>query len=163
MQNADFGRQKVDPGRVVNILYVLLVGSLILNSLAILMYLFNVFTGYPKLSFHATESPAVSVVLSLLYVFGTWVLLDLISSVRRNRPFQRKNIGRIRLLAWGALAYQVFTVLRLFFVMTATGKNYHWSLNLSPSPALIGVLCLFVLAEVFKHGLVLRQEQDLTV
>ena len=31
------------------------------------------------------------------------------------------------------------------------------------SPALVTALCLFALAEVFKHGLVLRQEQDLTV
>ena len=163
MGNAGIDQRKVASARVVNILYVLLVVSLVGNSLVILAHLLHLVTGFPKPGFQMAESPAVSVVLSILYSFGTCILLDLILKVRQHRPFEMENVGRIRFLAWGALAYLIFTAMHPFVVVAVAGKSIHWTLNLSPSPALIGVLFLFALAEVFKHVLVLRQEQDLTV
>ena len=167
MGNAGVDRRKVASGRVVNLLYILLLVSRVGNSLVIFAYLLHLVTGYPKPSFQMAESPAVSVVLSILYSFGTCILLDLISNVRQHRPFEMEfemeNVGRIRFLAWGALAYLIFTAVHPFVVVPVAGKSIHWMLNLSPSPALIGVLFLFALAEVFKHVLVLRQEQGLTV
>ena len=163
MDTIDSGRPKADPGGVVNLLYVLLLVSLVVNVVVILMYLLRIATGFSLVEFKISGSPFLAAVVAILYSFGNWILIQLISDVRHHRPFQIKNVKRIRLLAWAALGYLVFSFFRSSVVMTAAGLSFKGTILASPSPALIGALCLFAIAEVFKHGLVLRQEQDLTV
>jgi Protein of unknown function (DUF2975) len=163
MKEQDSGQRNVSASGMIDILYFLLLLSITKEVVVILIYLLNTKTGFPSVTVNTLDTPVISVVVAFLYMFGSWILLKLISDIRQNRPFQMKNIQRIRFHAWGALVYLVLAFFRTSIFMIESGPSFRGKLMLGPSPALVGVLCLFALAQVFKHGLVLRQEQDLTV
>lgn len=110
-----------------------------------------------------------------LVAFGavsTWILGNLrgvFATLRQGRPFVPANAVRIRRIAWGVLALQVagsaISYIGSYRAMTdfaAQGLTFHPRIDFDPV-AFVGALILFVIAEVFREGSRLDEEQSLTV
>ncbi|MGY2896952.1 DUF2975 domain-containing protein [Deinococcus sp. UYEF24] len=95
-----------------------------------------------------------------------FILISMITDVSLGKAFATKNVSRLRVLGSGFLLYAAYKVLAL---IVENSRNHSFSeissllLTSDVDTVLMIALGLFALAEVFKHGLVLRQEQDLTV
>jgi hypothetical protein len=111
---------------------------------------------------------AAAAVLALLL----WILAELAAlcrSVRDGQPFAPHNVGRVRRLA---LALVLGEVVRVAIVYTAHAYvTAHFTadhLRFTPSThidplAIVSALILLVLAEVFRTGTRLDEDQSLTV
>ncbi len=114
----------------------------------------------------ATAAGAVMIVLVL------WILAELAAvcrSVRDGQPFAADNVRRIRRLA---LAFALGEVSRAAIVYSAHAyvaahfTAAHLRFTASPhvdAPAIVSALVLLVLAEVFRTGTRLDEDQALTV
>ena len=103
---------------------------------------------------------------STIRLIGYLILLSILTDIIMRRPFLEKNVKRFRFLGWGALVYALYGLAEFLFKDTDldhVGKTLLAFSDTDVFEVLMLSLCLFALAEVFKHGLVLRQEQDLTV
>ena len=90
----------------------------------------------------------------------------MLGDLRAGRPFLEKNVQRLVFIGWGFLAFAAYKI------STESLTSYHAGgikqvftnlIDITADVPILISLCLFALAEVFKHGLVLRREQDLTV
>lgn len=106
----------------------------------------------------------------LAYLYGAWQLRQLVRSIRENDTFSIANVRRLRVL--GALLLFGYPLFRYL-----AGSTEQWILSTGGPPGLaarvefepfalaaaLGGLCLLVLAEVFAHGIVLREDVEATV
>jgi hypothetical protein len=111
-------------------------------------------------------------VAAVVIALTLWILAELAAlcrSVRQGRPFARDNVRRIRRLA---LAFALGEVSRAVIVYSAhayVAAHFaadHLRLTASPhvdAPAIVSALILLVLAEVFRTGTRLDEDQSLTV
>jgi hypothetical protein len=98
-----------------------------------------------------------------------WILRNLIGSVRKNEPFSTTNVKRLRqlglvlLVGWPAVEIANNFITGGLADTTATGSlGSSW--NIPPAPeAMLGGLIVLILAEVFAHGLRLREDVEGTV
>ncbi len=112
--------------------------------------------------------------LAAAALFGAIVLVinqlrDMVASLTRGDPFVPENAGRLRII-WIAIAGYEIARLALGLIIAAIA-----AISRSPSDGLaqeafdirltpwFSVLVIFVLAEVFRHGARLREEQKLTI
>jgi hypothetical protein len=106
----------------------------------------------------------------LLILYALWQLRRLVGSIRAGDPFSADNVRRLRVLGWLLLAaYPVFQYV--------TGGVNEWILSTGAPDiagarvevdpfsigAVFGGLVLLVLAEVFGHGLSLREDVEATI
>jgi Protein of unknown function (DUF2975) len=124
--------------------------------------------GTLKLSGGQNSGEPLSVLAASVYQvslsFGLWVLFMLVRDVRRGQPFAAQHPARLRLVAWGFLVFAVLAWLSpLVHVLPGGVVSIGGSMKFKPAPELLIALCLFALAEVFRHGFALKQETDLTV
>ncbi|MDP2401344.1 MAG: DUF2975 domain-containing protein [Actinomycetota bacterium] len=108
--------------------------------------------------------------LSVAPAFAFLVLLrQMTASIVAGDPFAEANIGRIRAIGWLTVALELFRGaaqfgLSIIMQTTSTMSGYQvlsfggWNFGVF----IIG-LALLVLAEVFRHGLQLQSDADLTV
>ena len=151
---------KIPPTRALSVLYWLL---LVVMALDVGVWVVVLITDSESLSgYDALE--AVTLITSELVKFGgVLVLWMLIRDTRRKRPFNPINVSRIRWLAWGIV---LSGFLDFWYRLNHGGITFGGKLSfpyVPVPPEFLAALCLFALAEVFRHGLALRQEQDLTV
>ncbi len=105
-------------------------------------------------------------------VVSLWILGNLkgvFGTLRQGRPFVPANAVRIRRIAWGIIGLQIagsvlvyvssYTAIRAF---DAEGLTLHPRIEFDPI-AVIAALIMFVIAEVFREGSRLDEEQSLTV
>jgi hypothetical protein len=104
----------------------------------------------------------------LLIVVGLWLLWGLARSVRRGAPFEPANVRRLRglgfLLVLGVPAAELVNwALRLSLFNSLPESEFgdfgSPGLNV-PGAALLAGLGVFILAEVFAHGLRLRDDVE---
>ncbi len=103
-----------------------------------------------------------------LIVVGLWLLWGLARSVRRGAPFDPANVRRLRglgfLLVVGVPAAELVNwVLRLSLFNSLPQSEFgdYASAGLEvPGGALVAGLGVFILAEVFAHGLRLRDDVE---
>ena len=113
---------------------------------------------------------AMTLLPGLLIVALLWQLWGLLRSARHGDPFTDANIWRLRqfgwllLLGWPLVAYLTMA-LKEFLAMTwASPTDQTEGLFAPPiGGALIFGLAVLVLAEVFAHGLRLREDVDGTI
>jgi DUF2975 family protein len=110
------------------------------------------------------------VLAALAYLLGAWQLRELVRTIREEDAFVRANVRRLRLLAGLFLfGYPVFQwasgVWNAWVLSTAGPPDTAATVPLDPLsfPAILGGLCLVVLAEVFARGIVLREDVEATV
>ena len=112
------------------------------------------------------------VLLAIMFALALWVLSNLravFRTLRDGRPFVRANATRIRTIAWlfiiGELARAAMVFFQNYYAMThfsADGLRFDAPLDLNFT-AIIDGLIILVIAEVFRAGTRLDEEQSLTV
>lgn len=96
-------------------------------------------------------------------------LRNILGTLAAGSPFVAANAGRIRFIGWAVVigeAVQSFIELVGHIIVKATfeatGVTFRWSFDMSVQTLFWG-FTLIVLAEVFRLGVELREEQSLTV
>ncbi|WP_214225644.1 DUF2975 domain-containing protein [Pedobacter sp. B4-66] len=97
----------------------------------------------------------------------TYQLKIIFSNFKKNLPFNELNINRIRNIAIVLIAYSVVQWLYVVLVNVILSSNLKWghmdlTYNFSVSYALMGLM-LIIVAEIFKIGLSLEEEKQLTI
>lgn len=92
------------------------------------------------------------------------------SSLKHENPFHLKNIWRIRKIAIAVLFSAVFEMLYplilkylWFDKINMLEKSFNLRLNFDASIDLFWALIIFVVAEIYRLGLEMKKEQDLTI
>lgn len=122
---------------------------------------------------YGTRSPALLtdmrlvLAIALVVAPAAWVLFNrlsaILASVEAGEAFVAENGRRLRTIGWAWLAMQITD---LFFgvvavrVSASSGEYFGWSPSIG---GWIGVLLLFVLAEVWTQGAAMRDELEGTV
>jgi len=115
-------------------------------------------------------------VILLLFGYGlifaavniiTYQLRAIFSNFRKNLPFNALNISRIKNIAIVLIAYSVVQWLYVVLLNRILSSNLKWehldfTYNFSVSYALMGLM-LIIVAEIFKIGLSLEEEKQLTI
>ena len=111
---------------------------------------------------------AITLLPGLLIVAALWQLWGLLRSARQGDPFTTDNVGRLRqfglllLLGWPLVAY--LTMALKEGLATTLPANDTAGLFAPPiGGALLFGLAVLVLAEVFAHGLRLREDVEGTI
>jgi Protein of unknown function (DUF2975) len=111
---------------------------------------------------------AITLLPGLLVVALLWQLWGLLRSARRGDPFTTANVWRLRrfgwllLLGWPLVAY-VTTALKGDLAATVPADVTSTLFALDILGVLLFGLAVLVLAEVFAHGLRLREDVDATI
>jgi hypothetical protein len=116
----------------------------------------------------ATAAAAVAVVMALVL----WILAELAAlcrSVRDGQPFAPNNIRRIRRLALALALGEASRAAVVYSAHAYVAAHFaadHLRFSASPhidAPVIVSALILLVLAEVFRTGTRLDEDQSLTV
>lgn len=105
----------------------------------------------------------------LLHLATLWILRNLIDSVRKGEPFLHANVNRLRKLGFVLLiGFPLVEVANTFITGGLADTTKFGSLgsswNIPPAPgAMLGGLIVLILAEVFNHGMRLREDVEGTV
>ena len=109
----------------------------------------------------------IAVLALVLWIIGQ--LRDVVRTLRDGEPFVAANARRIRRIGWavifGELARAGFTYVGTSYAMasvSADGLRFYPRSDLGVLPILYGLIIL-VIAEVFRIGTRLDEEQSLTV
>ena len=111
---------------------------------------------------------AITLLPGLLIVALLWQLWGLLRSARQGDPFTGANVWRLRqfgwllLLGWPLVAYLTMA-LKEFLAMTLPANDTGGTFAPPIGGALLFGLALLVLAEVFAHGLRLREDVEGTI
>jgi hypothetical protein len=113
---------------------------------------------------------AMTLLPGLLIVALLWQLWGLLRSARQGDPFTGANVWRLRqfgwllLLGWPLVAYLTMALKELLAATWASPTDQTEGLFAPPiGGALIFGLAVLVLAEVFAHGLRLREDVEGTI
>jgi hypothetical protein len=112
------------------------------------------------------------IALAVMLAFALWVLQQLravFRSLRDGKPFVRANATRIRRIGWAVIAGELVRAAVVYmsnsYAMTnfaASGLQFNADLDLSLL-ALVNGMIILVIAEVFRAGTRLDEEQSLTI
>lgn len=117
--------------------------------------------------------PLIAVVASgVVFALVLWILAELAAlcrSVRDGEPFASRNASRVRRLALALLLAELSRAAIVYTVHAYVAAHYvgdHLRFTASPHVdplAIVSALIVFVLAEVFRIGTRLDEDQSLTV
>lgn len=91
-------------------------------------------------------------------------LLRIVDSVRLGRPFSSDNADRLRRIAWAVLALELlrYALAGIAAALTSSGVPVQISGKVSVT-AILAILLLFVLAQVFREGARMNEDLEGTV
>mgnify|MGYP001627305066 CR=1 FL=1 len=108
---------------------------------------------------------ALTLVGALLACGFTWWVINrmrrILLSVNQGDAFEPANVGRLQAVGYGLLAIQLTALLLAVVAPQGIGQSpsdYDFSLG-----SWLGILVVFILAEVFRQGSAMRHEQLTTV
>lgn len=144
--------------------------------------IFNIFVDEANISFNVNDNYGFAGILNYLYfvsilaiafyiVFLLWRIFKSIrSSLKNENPFHPKNIWRIRKIAFAVLLsafLQIIYPMILKYVwfekLNVLDKAFSFKLNFETSVDLFWALIIFVVAEIYRFGLEMKKEQELTI
>jgi DUF2975 family protein len=107
----------------------------------------------------------------VLFVIGLWLLRAITGSVRNGDPFVPDNVRRLRgigfVLVVGSLFLTLFDMALRNALFNRIPPVPDWNLAAGPfgppGSALVAGLGVFILAEVFAHGVRLREDVEATI
>ena len=112
------------------------------------------------------------ILILLLFVFFLWSLTQLrlvFRSLSQGRPFVPENAGRLRVVGFAFIVGELARAALVYFWsyytslhFTANGLRFIASTDLNGT-TIIGGLCILVIAEVFREGTRLHEDQSLTI
>ena len=149
--------------RVLNIVYGLGVGALLIASFVVPEFLFGALGIDPDGEGIATSSMRGIMVVGLVGAFVAHRiltgLLRIVESVRAGDPFVVDNAERLQALAWWLLGAELLHLVVGALARSAS-VDIDWTFSFTPW---IAVLLTFVLARVFAHGARMREDLEGTV
>jgi hypothetical protein len=116
-----------------------------------------------------TFSVAVLVTLMSLVLWIVDQLRKVLWTLHDRDPFVEKNAARIRRIGWGVILVELVRTGAVVYwsyfagaIVTASGAQFIPASRVS-TPAILDGLVILALAEVFREGARLREEQSLTI
>ncbi|RZJ00718.1 MAG: DUF2975 domain-containing protein [Brevundimonas sp.] len=112
---------------------------------------------------HTTSASLAAVMAGGMFACGfTWLVIDrlrrIFLSVNEGHAFEAANVGRLRLMGAALAGLQLTTM--VMHVLAPAGEGVRFQLDLG---AWLGVLVVFMLAEVFRQGSDMRDDVQGTV
>jgi len=106
-------------------------------------------------------------ILFALVILVTFQLKAIFSSFKRNLPFHERNMARIKNIAFILVGYSIIQwlfeiVLNRTLVANFRWETVHLTYNFNMSALVIGLI-LIVLAEIFRLGATLENDNKLTI
>jgi hypothetical protein len=86
-------------------------------------------------------------------------LLELLKTLRFGSPFVKENATRFRRVGWALLIGELSKIV-IWILAGVTGAEVEADLDFT---LFVAIAAVFVLAEVFREGARMKEEQDLTV
>ena len=154
---------------VLNALYALAIGALLVASFVIPGLLFRALVGLQGAG--SWELHAALRAVIVIGLAGAWLvhrvlraLQAMVDTVRGGDPFVADNAGRLQAIAWLVLAGEVLRLLvgAIAWSVSKFVQPLHMHVGFSLAPWL-AVLLLFVLARVFDEGARMRADLEGTV
>jgi hypothetical protein len=137
------------------------------------------FVSQPNIRIHIAHPTKAQTVLQagvdlgpvVLFVIGLWLLRGLTGSVRKGDPFVPANVRRLRgigfVLVAGSLVLTLYDMSLRGLLFNRLPPMPGWNLANGPfgppAGALVAGLGVFILAEVFAHGVRLREDVEATI
>lgn len=94
----------------------------------------------------------------------TWWVLNrlrrMFLAVNQGDAFERANVGRLQGIGLGLIGVQISAFILAWTVPEGVIDNLDYSVDLG---AWLGILIVFMLAEVFRQGAAMRDDQQMTV
>lgn len=95
---------------------------------------------------------------------STWWILNrlrrMFLAVNNGDAFERANVGRLQGVGLGLIGVQVSAAILVFTVPRGIIDDLDYQVDLG---AWLGILIVFMLAEVFRQGAAMRDDQQMTV
>lgn len=100
-----------------------------------------------------------------------WMLRNIVNSLKFSSPFTLDTVKRIRIIGWALfieaylrqlLNYLYINELSNWYINNGIEPIIQSRFNILPDKIVL-VLCILILAEVFKYGCILQSEHDSTV
>lgn len=111
-------------------------------------------------------TPYLMLLAAISLAIGIYVLLKLrqvIGTVSAGVPFDRQNVDRVKAIGFAMVGLAVVPMFLPLLIPQAVRSAMRIDLvNLDPG-LLLAALVVFVLAEVFREGICLREDADMTV
>jgi hypothetical protein len=121
----------------------------------------------------ADEEPGMGVLLlneratflaAFVATLSTWWILNrlrrMFLAVNHGDAFERANVGRLQGVGLGLIGVQISAAILAFTVPKGIIADLDYQLDLG---AWLGILIVFMLAEVFRQGAAMRDDQQMTV
>jgi hypothetical protein len=110
-------------------------------------------------------SGRITLIAAFVATLSTWWVINrlrrIFLAVNQGDAFEPANVNRLRAMGLGLLGVQVAAVILTFSAPLAVGvaeRDYDLDLG-----AWLGILIVFMLAEVFRQGAAMRDDQQMTV
>ena len=101
---------------------------------------------------------------SFVATLSTWWILNrlrrMFLAVNQGDAFERANVGRLQGVGLGLIGVQISAFILAWTVPEGIISNLDYSVDLG---AWLGILIVFMLAEVFRQGSAMRDEAQMTV
>jgi hypothetical protein len=107
---------------------------------------------------HATFLAAFVAMLSTWWILNR--LRRMFLAVNLGDAFERANVGRLQGVGVGLIGVQISALILAWTVPEGVIDNLDYSVDLG---AWLGILIVFMLAEVFRQGAAMRDEHQMTV
>lgn len=95
---------------------------------------------------------------------STWWVLNrlrrMFLAVNQGDAFERANVGRLQSIGVGLIGVQISAFILAWTVPEGIIDDLDYSIDLG---AWLGILIVFMLAEVFRQGAAMRDEQQMTI
>jgi hypothetical protein len=108
----------------------------------------------------------LSLPVALLFAGFSWILFRAMQQLDISQPFTKRNAQRVITLAWLLIAIDTVKIIQLaisaHIVATTSTETYQYLPFFSGDYLKIG-FALLVVGWIFKSGIALQQEQELTV
>ncbi len=121
----------------------------------------------------ADEDPGMGLLLlneratflaAFVATLSTWWILNrlrrMFLAVNHGDAFERANVGRLQGVGLGLIGVQISAAILAFTVPKGIIADLDYQLDLG---AWLGILIVFMLAEVFRQGAAMRDDQQMTV
>jgi hypothetical protein len=106
----------------------------------------------------------------LIWLVFTWQLLKVFKSLKQSQIFERRNIWRLRIVAFIVGISPIIELIRNIFYPSLFAENAvlpHHRIacyyDASMFEGLFYMVIILLVVEIFKYGISLKEEQDLTI
>ncbi|TAE87916.1 MAG: DUF2975 domain-containing protein [Bacteroidetes bacterium] len=128
------------------------------------------YKNYKDVSLKAAVIFFLNVVQYLIWLVFTWQLLKVLKSLKQSQIFDKRNIWRLRIVAFIVGLAPILELIRNIIYPSLFNENavlpHHriaYYYDASMFEGLFYMVIILLIVEIFKYGITLKEEQDLTI